>query len=76
MTEEERVANPDNTMTLVFELDDGDNVEVTLTREEYDNIVWSAGRANMNIEQFINEVLKKEIERMRQEEDEGGEEDE
>lgn len=66
MTEEKQ-----DTITMVLDMGD-DSVEVELTREEYDNIVWSAGRANMNIEDFINEVLKKEINKMRKEDEEEG----
>lgn len=62
----------DSNITLILEMGDGDEVEVTLTRNEYDNIVWSAGRFNMNIEDFINDVLKKEISQMRQEEEKEG----
>jgi hypothetical protein len=56
------------TLILVSEDENEENIEVELTIDQYTEIVWHAGRSNMNVEDFISQVLSEELKNYSEEE--------
>ena len=60
--------NQESFITLALNFGD-EEIEVNLSREEYESIVWNAGRMNITINEYLNKAIEKEVENLKNEEE-------